>query len=137
MNIDWVSSQLKGAKVKKSVGNTVIKMLQAFEQIDEKDEFKAEAVSIFSKLALGHTIIPESGEEQWIPVRPGSIKVADEVRVRSDAFNGELGVAHNGRRGIVVGVRYGDVVINSTDDKTPHLKGAHYPPDKLEKLVKK
>jgi hypothetical protein len=55
--------------------------------------------------------------------------------VRADAFEGQLGTLHNGRRGVVVGVRYGDVIIKTTDGKTPVLEGAHYPPDKLEKLI--
>jgi hypothetical protein len=42
---------------------------------------------------------------------------------------------HNGRRGRVVAVRYGDVIFNSTDNKKPLLEGAHYPPNFLEKLA--
>ena len=42
---------------------------------------------------------------------------------------------HNGRRGVVVGVRYGDVIVKMTDGKEPALEGAHYPPQKLEKLI--
>jgi hypothetical protein len=70
-----------------------------------------------------------------VQVQPGFIKVSEVVRVKADAFDGELGALHNGRKGVVVGVRYGDVIIKSTDGKEPILEGAHYPPAKLEKLV--
>jgi hypothetical protein len=90
---------------------------------------------MFSKLALGHIVIKEKKNETWVPVRPGDIKVTEIVRVRADAFDGELGMVHNGRKGVVVGVRYGDVIIKSTDGKEPVLEGAHYPPQKLEKLI--
>ena len=52
-----------------------------------------------------------------------------------DAYEGDLGRVHNGRRGKVVAVRYGDVIFKSTDGKSPVLDGAHYTPYKLEKLV--
>jgi hypothetical protein len=90
---------------------------------------------MFSKLALGHAYIKETKNELWVPVRPGDIKVGDEVRVRADAYQGDLGTIHNGRRARIVAVRYGDVIIKTTDGKAPELDGAHYPPQVLEKLV--
>jgi hypothetical protein len=79
--------------------------------------------------------VKDKKDEVWVPVRPGDIRVAEKVRVRFDAFGGELGTIHNGRVGVVVGVRYGDVIIKTTDGKEPVLEGAHYPPDKMEKLI--
>jgi hypothetical protein len=35
----------------------------------------------------------------------------------------------------VVAVRYGDIIIKTTDGKEPVLDGSHYSPYKLEKLV--
>jgi hypothetical protein len=92
-------------------------------------------MEMFSLLGLGHAYVKTNKNELWMPVRPGDIKTADEVRVRADAYEGETGTLHNGRRGVVVGVRYGDVIIRSTDGKSPALEGAHYPPQMLEKLV--
>lgn len=135
MDINWVSSQMKEAKVKKSVGNAVISLLKSLEGLELDEGTRRSAVETFSRLALGHSIARGSKDERWVPVRAGAIKVADEVRVRSDAFDGDLGRLHNGRRGVVVAVRYGDVIIKTTDGKKPALTGAHYPPDKLEKLV--
>jgi hypothetical protein len=73
----------------------------------------------------------------WIPLQPGQVTVADVVRVKADAFSDKLGPIHNGRKGTVVAVRYGDIIVNSTDGKTPELKGVHYSPYKLEKRVRK
>lgn len=136
LDMDWVKAQLQAAKVRKPVGDATMKLVELFDSIENlTPEFKTQVIEMFSKLALGHVVIKEDKNETWVPVRPGDIKVTETVRVKADAFDGELGMAHNGRRGVVVGVRYGDVIIKSTDDKQPILDGAHYPPQKLEKLV--
>ena len=63
------------------------------------------------------------------------IVVADEVRVKWNAFDGEMGKLHNGRRGKVVSIRYGDIIVKTTDGKEPVLEGFHYTPQQLEKRV--
>jgi len=136
LDMNWVKSQLQAAKVRKAVGDATMQLVELFDSIENlTPEFRKQTVDMFSKLALGHIIIKENKNESWIPVQPGFIKVTDVVRVKADAFDGELGMVHNGRRGVVVGVRYGDVIIKSTDNLQPVLDGAHYPPQKLEKLV--
>lgn len=136
LNMDWVKAQLQAAKVRKPVGDATMKLVELFDSFDNlTPEFKQKTIEMFSKLALGHVVVKESKDEIWAPVQPGFIKVADIVRVRADAFDGELGMLHNGRRGVVVGVRYGDVIIKTNDGKEPVLDGAHYPPQKLEKLI--
>lgn len=135
LDIDWVKSQLQAAKVRKPVGDATMKLIELIETFDLTPEFREKTIEMFSVLAKGHIVIQEKKNETWVPVQAGFIKVTDNVRVKADAFDGELGTIHNGRRGVVVGVRYGDVIIKSTDGKTPVLDGAHYPPTKLEKLV--
>lgn len=135
LDMNWVKSQLQAAKVRKPVGDATMKLIELIESLDLTPEFRTKAIDLFASLAKGHTVSQEKKNETWIPVQAGFIKVAEEVRVKSDAFNGELGTIHNGRRGVVVGVRYGDVIIKSNDGKEPLLDGAHYPPNKLEKLV--
>lgn len=135
LDMNWVKAQLQAAKVRKPVGDATIKLLELFDSFDLTDEQKAKIVEMFSKLGLGHAFVKEAKNELWVPVRPGDIKTAAEVRVRADAYQGDLGVIHNGRRGRVVAVRYGDVIIKTTDGKSPELDGAHYPPQMLEKLV--
>lgn len=135
LDMDWVKSQLQAAKVRKPVGDATMKLIELIESLDLTPEFKTKTIEMFAALAKGHIVVKENKNETWIPVQAGFIKVSEQVRVKADAFDGELGTIHNGRRGVVVGVRYGDVIIKSTDGKEPILDGAHYPPAKLEKLV--
>jgi hypothetical protein len=135
LDMSWVKTQLQAAKVRKPVGDATIALIELFDSFTLTDEQRAKVMEMFSLLGLGHAYVKTNKNELWTPVRPGDIKTADEVRVRADAYEGETGTLHNGRRGVVVGVRYGDVIIRSTDGKSPALEGAHYPPQMLEKLV--
>ena len=135
LDMEWVKSQIQAAKVRKPVGNAILKIVEAVDSLEIPHEQKKQALEIAARVALGHALVEESIEEVWTPVRPGSIKISDQVRVKFDAFQGQLGTLHNGRRGVVVAVRYGDVIIKSNDGKKPDLDGTHYPPTALEKLV--
>lgn len=135
LDMKWIKEQLQAAKVRKPVGDATMKLIELVDSMELTDEQREQAVEMFSKLARGHAHVKINKKETWIPARPGDIKVADEVRVRADAFSGEAGTVHNGRRGVVVGVRYGDVIFKSNDNKEPFLDGAHYSPHALEKLV--
>lgn len=137
-NIDmqWVKEQLTEARVKKPVGNAIMSLIETWKSAEVTDAAAPQVIELFSKLALGHVaVVKEEKDVTWVPVTPGQIKVADEVRVRLDAFTGELGTIHNGRIGRVVAVRYGDVIIKTTDGRKPVLDGAHYPPQHLEKRI--
>jgi hypothetical protein len=141
-NVDkqWVASQLEAAKVKVGSGKAIIKLLETWEDIPELSEnMTNEVLELFPLLARGYAIKEEESEDDyfWIPLQPGQIVVGDVVRVKSDAFTEKLGPIHNGRRGTVVAVRYGDVIFNDTDGKKPELRGVHYSPYKLEKRVRK
>lgn len=140
VNYDWIKEQLQAAKVKVGSGKAIIKLLEAWETIPELSEKMAEEVlTVFPQLALGYAIMEEENEDDytWTPLQPGQIVVGDIVRIKADAFRDELGPLHNGRRGTVVAVRYGDVIFNDTDGKAPELKGVHYSPYKLEKRIRK
>ena len=45
-------------------------------------------------------------------------------------------MTHNGREGVVTAIRSGDIIVKTNDDRLPQLDGAHYSPDKLEKMIK-
>lgn len=137
VNDEWVRSQFEAAKVKNAPGKAVLKLLNAWRDIEGLNEKQArEAIEVFSRVALNYALVEPTHEtETWVPCQPGFISVGDEVRVFADAFEGDLGRVHNGRRGKVVGVRYGDVIIKTNDGKEPVLDGAHYSPYKLEKRV--
>jgi hypothetical protein len=136
----WIMEQLEASKVKVGSGKAILKLLEAWGEIPELSEKMTEEVmTIFPKLALGHVLKVEEDEDDyiWIPVQPGQINVGDVVRVKADAYTDKLGPIHNGRKGLIVAVRYGDIIVNSTDGKAPELKGVHYSPYKLEKRVRK
>jgi hypothetical protein len=139
VNDEWVRKQLEEAKVKIGSGKAVLKLLETWAEIPSlSPNLAKEAIEVFSKLALNKPAKEEEiqADEVWTPLQPGNITVGDVVRVMSDAFEGNSALIHNGRRGKVIAVRYGDVIVNSTDGKTPELKGVHYSPYKLEKKVK-
>lgn len=140
INREWLVEQLQAAKVKVGSGKAIMKLLDAWEEIPKLSaNMEEEVLTLFPLLAKGFTIVEEEDEEDytWINLQPGQIVVGDVVRVKADAFEDKLGPMHNGRRGTVVAVRYGDVIFNSTDGKSPELKGVHYSPYKLEKRVRK
>ena len=136
VNNEWVRAQLQEAKVKVGVGNAIIKLLEQWETMKLSDNQTKDTIDLFSKLALGHSIVPEKPDELWVDAQPGSILVGDEVRIKFDAYTGSTGAIHNGRRGKVVGVRYGDIIFKSMDGKTPVLDGTHYTPHLLQKRVR-
>jgi hypothetical protein len=133
---EWVRKQFQDAKVRVGTGNSVLKLLKTWSEIKATEKTAAEIIDIFSKVALNHALVEEYKGEVWAPAQPGFILVGDEVRVMYDAFSDSTGKIHNGRRGIVVAVRHGDVVIRSNDGKEPFLDGAHYSPYKLDKRVR-
>jgi len=140
INREWIKEQLQAAKVKVGSGKAIMKLLEAWEDLPKlSDNMIEEILLVFPELARGHAIKEEENEDDyaWIPLQPGQIVVGDIVRVKADAYTDKLGPIHNGRRGTVVAVRYGDVIFNDTDGRQPELKGAHYSPYKLEKRIRK
>ena len=142
VDMNWVKQQLTENKTKRVVGDTVIKLLNTWTEVKgtdpdpEKDQANlSQVIELFSKIALGHAIVKENKNENWVPAQAGSLVVADDVRVKWNAFDGEKGKIHNGRRGKIVSIRYGDIIMKTTDGKEPVLEGFHYTPQQLEKRV--
>ena len=137
VNFEWVRQQMQDAKVKIGTGNALLALLETWNTQNLSDNQVKETIEYFSKLAAGANIYDDKSEDEvWIPAMPGQISVGDEVRVLLDAFSDKAGVTHNGRRGKIIAIRYGDVIFKSTDGKLPDLEGVHYSPYKLEKRVK-
>ncbi len=136
VDYEWVRAQMQAAKTKVGVGNATLKLLEAWENLTLSAPQSKEVVALFAELALVHSIQPEVKDEVWVDAQAGQITVGDEVRVKADAYTGDTGTMHNGRRGKVVGIRYGDVIFRSTDDREPVLDGTHYSPYQLQKRVR-
>jgi hypothetical protein len=140
-DMDWVKEQLTQNKTKKAVGDSVLKLLTTWDEVKEKTkEIKSvkpeEIVEIFAKLSLGHALVQENKNEKWIRAQIGQIKVADTVRVSFNAFDEASGKSRlNGRRGRIVAVRSGDIIVKTDDGKLPVLDGVHIRPEFLEKLI--
>ena len=113
-----------------------MELLKTWENMSVDDEFVEDALETFKVLAQGHSLLAPYADEIWIEATPGQLKVADKVRIKSNAFSGEVGRTHNGRVGVIVAIRYGDIIVRMTDGKEPTLDGAHYSPFHLEKRVK-
>jgi hypothetical protein len=135
LDMDWAKSQLEQARVSPEAGISIVKLLEFWSTLDHSNQADEKILELFSKLAQSNALIDNSGNEIWEDARPGFLRVGDEVRVKFNAFENELGQIHNGRRGRIVGVRYGDIIIKTSDGKEPVLDGSHYSPHNLEKLV--
>lgn len=135
IDMNWAKSQLEQSRVSVGVGTSVVELLEFWKKLNHEAKDDEKVVEIFSKLARSISVVDTPTNEIWAPGQPGDIRVGDEIRVKVDAFEGELGQIHNGRRGRVVAVRYGDIIIKTTDGKQPILDGSHYSPYKLDKLV--
>jgi hypothetical protein len=136
-DIEWVKNQLTNAKVPQAVGTAVMRLMDVWVSMNHTEKTRGKTLELFIELAMGHAIVPEELplNGRWIPVQPGQIVVGETVRVKTDAYDGDLGMMHNGRIGRIVGIRYGDVIIKTTDEKEPVLDGAHYSPHMLEKFI--
>ena len=137
VDYEWIKKQFGLAKVGQIEGDTIMALLKAWETAAPKDPVKAGvAIELFKQLSQGYALVEES-EEVWAKAKAGYlILVGDRVRVSSDAFPGEAGVLHNGRRGRVVAKRSGDVIVRVDDASGLKSQDVHYPWDKLEKQIK-
>ena len=78
----------------------------------------------------------ENKDELWAQAIAGQLSVGQQVRVKSDVFQGEQGTKFNGRRGNIVAIRTGRIVVKSTDGLTPELDGEHFRAEQLELRIK-
>lgn len=133
---DWAKAQLKKARVSQLTGDSALALLEVWNTLDFPDEVASDkAFDVFKKLAYNQALV-EAKDEVWVPAQAGfMLQVGDEVRVRADAYQNEVGRMHNGRRGKVVGIRSGDVIIRTTDDQLPFIDGAHHSFTALEKRI--
>lgn len=132
LDLGWAEEQVAAAKVSIPVGRAIMALLATWGELSFQNEVQQDqALEIFGKLAKDEAIVDD--DSSWQPVQVGfMLHVGDTVRVRSNAFSGPAGRNHNGRIGKIVAKRSGDIIVRTTDGKSPQLDGAHYPPSALE-----
>lgn len=133
---EWAEDQMRRVSSDPDTIEHVLGLIRFWIEAEIPEEQAEAVLTVFKGLAQGHSLVPDAPEETWVQARRGFLTVGDRVRVRHDAFAGEAGLTHNGRRGKIVAIRSGDIIVRSDDDVKPFLDGVHYPPDKLEKRVR-
>lgn len=135
VDIIWAKDQMKRLEIHPRVQEAVIELLNTWETVEVITGLIPDIIKTFAELAQNHALLPDASEETWVEGFPGAFRTGDIVRVRHDAFDGDMGSYHNGRVGRVLGVRSGSVIFRSTDEIKPFIDGAHYQADKLEKRL--
>lgn len=136
VNYEWVKEQMTAARLRRGPGDAVLKLLKFWEEINLTPDQAKEALEAFSKIAQGHSIVPENKDEVWVTAQGGQVKVGDQVRVKSDAFEGKAGQEQNGRPGRIVAIRTGRIVVRGTDTREPVIDGVLYFPQQLDVRIR-
>lgn len=130
----WVSKQLEASTLDQQTKDAVVYVLERLRKEEISDEQEVAALKAAVELVQGHSIAVALKDERWGPVVPGDYKVKDTVRVRANAFEGEMGQLHNGKRGRVVASRNGFVVVVLDDSPSSEIQ-MHYKPEHLERKL--
>lgn len=134
---EWARTQMTEARYPQEVQTAVERLLEVWYTQRHNNQTQELTLEGFAKLAQGHALIPVTEEnETWVQLKPGNVVIRDVVRVRHDAYAGEVGQHHNGRRGRVVAIRHGDIIVRYEDGKQPPGDGVHHSPHALEKRVR-
>jgi hypothetical protein len=138
---EWAKEQLRGAAVPEVTSRGIVSVFSTWLNMMPADvDEQRQALQIFNDLVAGRAITyvaPGSEPENWQTVRLGNVRRGDYVRILTDAYTGDAGLCHNGRRGPVLRVSNGDVIVRYDDGLMPPSGelGAHHSPYKLEKRV--
>jgi hypothetical protein len=137
VNKDWVKDQFAQVKVKVGVGKAILRMLETWDEIDLKPQDAKQALELLAKLGMNEYIVPPKADDVWADSQPGFINVADIVRVKPDAYvEPELASAHNGKRGVIVAIRSGDVIVKYDDTPSGSTQvDPRHSPYKLQKKI--
>jgi hypothetical protein len=133
----WEDEQMGEARIPKEAADVVRRLLNAWVEVTVPSKHQDLILHTFQELARGHSlVVPDLPTERWETVTPGRVHTRDTVRVKRDAYSDDVGRMHNGRRGRVIGVRYGDIIIKYEDGRQPPFEAVHHAPAKLERLRK-
>jgi hypothetical protein len=137
----WAVLQLEDASVSDEVKNGLIPLLTIFYAQTHEIEARSQVLDLFDSLAHLHAIRPRTdGPEMWVQAKAGQVGVGDRVRVRSDAVDGAnpQAIYYNGRRGVIVAIRRGDIFVAYRDGKEPKSPdtGLNIPVSWMEKRIR-
>lgn len=134
---DWARAQMTEARYPQEVQTAVERLLDVWWTQRHSTQTRDLTLDGFTKLAQGHALAtPEEENETWVQLKPGNVVIRDAVRVKHNAYAGQVGEQHNGRRGRVVAIRNGDIIVRYEDGKQPPGDGVHHSPYALEKRTK-
>ncbi len=133
---DWARQQLEEhAATTPAEDDVVMRMLEEWwdARLVTGVDDPWRALGVFEQLARGRALeTPAEAEHRWVQARPGALVMRDRVRVRADAYPGRVGQLHNGRAGVIVGVRNGDIIVKY-DNASNDVQPTHHSPHALEK----
>lgn len=139
---EWAREQLQFAgydtrnRDRASISNSIDFLFKELDQQNHTPESRRIVVELFHKLASGHAIAPrdvQGRQGKWVQFRLGDVPPGATVRVRHDAYDGELGSRHNGMIGKIVAARGGFVAVQYSESSEG--TGHRHLPDVLEVLV--
>ena len=132
--IPWVWDQMTKAKIPQTERWVIEQLLKVYWEEEKSQKLSTEQAETitkaFSELVVGHHLVPDETEGVWIQARPGALVIRDTVRVKADGYAGEVGLVHNGKTGVIVAIRYGDIHVRYEDGTI-----ARHSPHALEKRV--
>lgn len=108
---DWANEQMNKVDASEDQKEQVQALLDIYWEREDPT-----VLDMFSKLSQGEPLKVEDSEWRWLDAKPGNVFVRDLVRVRADAYpTKDARSVHNGRVGVVVGIRYGTVSVHYTE----------------------
>lgn len=118
---EWAEKQISTLSLSTDQKSAVRNLLNVFWTARDvrrlsKGELES-VITVFTSLSKGTALVSdEKTDEVWMQAAPGRVHMRDIVRVRSNAYAGQDGINHNGRVGVVVGIRPDDIRVKYTDD---------------------
>jgi hypothetical protein len=134
---EWEDEQMTLARLDKDTQDEVRRLMNAWRTKTVPEKRRELVLRTFEAFVHGHSLVTsDDPSERWEPATPGRIHGRDVVRVKNDAYADQAGAMHNGRRGRVIAVRYGDIIVKYEDGRQPPFDAVHHAPARLEKLLR-
>ncbi len=130
---EWHREQLAAADLDDETRADVLSLITLWERMSfvADDPRREKVLSTFGDLARGVAIdVVDDPSFAWAPATKAKPRQHDKVRVRRDAFPGDVGRQLNGREGIIARISRGSLVVAFKDGSSTHVQ-----PEKLETQV--